>query len=151
MAAATLTAVRALLGMFMYARVQAARELPALNFPPAPKKIVATLPAIAPHFAIQVASFQTMTRAGRLVEQLTSAGYAARAVEQDLGDEGRIVEVLIGDYATWLAADPDLSALRSKHGFLDARLEPFVKTRIPGACPPFRSESLTSLKRAPQI
>jgi general secretion pathway protein A len=131
-AAATLVAVVALIGMFTYARVQAASELPELKFPPAPKKIVATLPAIEPHFAIQVASFQTMTRARGLVEELTSAGYyTARAVELNMGDEGRIVEVLVGDYETWQAANPDLSVLKTKHGFLDASVEPFVKTRKP--------------------
>jgi hypothetical protein len=131
-AAATLVAVVALIGMFTYARVQAASELPELKFPPAPKKIVATLPAIEPHFAIQVASFQTMTRARGLVEELTSAGYyTARAVELNMGDEGRIVEVLVGDYETWQAANPDLSVLKTKHGFLDASVEPFVETRKP--------------------
>jgi general secretion pathway protein A len=131
-AAATLVAVLALIGMFTYARVQAANEVPELTFPPAPKKLVATLPAIEPHFAIQVASFQTMTRARTLVEELTSVGYyTARAVELNMGDAGRIVEVLVGDYETWQAADPDLSVLKTKHGFLDASVEPFVKTRIP--------------------
>jgi general secretion pathway protein A len=131
-AAATLVAVLALIGMFTYARVQAASEVPELTFPPAPKKLVATLPAIEPHFAIQVASFQTMTRARTLVEELTSVGYyTARAVELNMGDAGRIVEVLVGDYETWQAADPDLSVLKTKHGFLDASVEPFVKTRIP--------------------
>ena len=130
-AAATLVALLALIGMFTYARLQAAAEIPDLKFPPAPKKIVATLPAIDPHFAIQVASFQTMSGAGRLVQQLKTAGYAARANELESGDEGRIVEVLVGDYSTWQAADPDLSVLRTKHGFSDARVEPFVKNRLP--------------------
>ena len=72
-----------------------------------------------------------MTRAGRLIEQLKTAGYAARAIELSMGDDGRIVEVMVGDYATWQAADPDLSVLKTKHGFLDARIEPFVKVRTP--------------------
>ena len=128
-AAVTLVAVLALIGMFMYARVQAASDVPGLTFPPAPTKIVATLPAVAPHFAIQVASFQTMTRAGRLVEELTTAGYAARAVELDMGDDGRVVQVLVGDYPTWQAAEPDLAVLRAQRGFADARVEPSTSAR----------------------
>ena len=107
-------------------RVQAASEIPNLRFPATPKKVVGTLPAIVPHFAIQVASFQTMARAERLAQQLTNSGYVARAIELDLGQSGRIVEVLVGDYATEQDANRDLSALRSQLGFPDARVEPFV-------------------------
>src|SRR4029453_12640733 len=99
--------------------------------PPNQKNSVAAPPPLDPHFAIQVASFQTMTGAGRLVEQLKTAGYAARANEMESGDEGRIVEGLVGDYSTGRAADPDLSVLKTKHGFLAARVEPFVKNRLP--------------------
>jgi type II secretory pathway predicted ATPase ExeA len=131
-AATTVVAVLALSGLFIYARVQAASEVGEVKFPPAPKRIVATLPAITPRFTIQVASFQTMTRAGRLVEQLTNAGYyTTRAVAREVGDDGRIVEVLVGEYPTWQEAGPDLAVLQSRHGFFDARIEPFVKTAAP--------------------
>ncbi|HKT79540.1 MAG TPA: AAA family ATPase, partial [Vicinamibacterales bacterium] len=60
--AAVLLALMAMGVMFGYARMQAASEVPDLRFPAAPTKIVATLPTIVPHFAIQVASFQTLAR-----------------------------------------------------------------------------------------
>jgi cell division septation protein DedD len=115
--------------MFMYVRVQAMSEVPALKFPLPPTRIVETLPAVMPpgsqHFAIQVASFETMSRAGRLVEQLAGAGYRARAVEQTVGEGVRIVEVLVGDYRSAAEAHTDLSALRTAHGFADAHIAPF--------------------------
>jgi hypothetical protein len=127
-AAAVLLALITIGVMFGYARVQAASDVPDLRFPAAPKKAFATLPAIVPHFAIQIASFQTMTRAQRLAQQLTSTGYDARAIEVSLGASGRIVQVLVGDYATEQDATRDLTALQSRLGVLDARVEPFVTT-----------------------
>jgi type II secretory pathway predicted ATPase ExeA len=130
--AAMLVALVAIAGMFAYVRVQAMSEVSDLRFPSAPARAVVTLPAITTHYAIQVASFETMTRAGRLVEELANAGFTARAAELDMGERGRIVRVLVGDFSTWDAATPDLAVLRSQHGFFDARVEPFVvsaKTR----------------------
>jgi hypothetical protein len=46
----------------------------------------------------------------------------------NLGQGGRIVEVMVGDYATEQDASRDLTALRSQLGFADARVEPFVVT-----------------------
>jgi general secretion pathway protein A len=124
--AAVLLALIALGTMFGYARVQAASDVPDLRFPAAPTKVVATLPTIVPHFAIQVASFQTLARAERLAQELTNTGYDARAIELNLGQSGRIVAVMVGDYATEQDATRDLTALRSRLGFSDARVEPFV-------------------------
>jgi len=124
--AAVLLALVAMGVMFAYARVQAASDVPDLRFPAPPKKVVATLPVIVPHFAIQVASFQTLARAERLAQQLTNSGYDARAIELNPGQSGRIVEVMVGDYATEQDAARDLTALRSQLGFPDARVEPFV-------------------------
>jgi hypothetical protein len=59
---------------------------------------------------------------------LTKTGYDARANELNLGQGGRIVEVMVGDYATEQDASRDLNALRSQLGFPDARVEPFVVT-----------------------
>jgi hypothetical protein len=42
------------------------------------------------------------------------------------GQSGRIVEVMVGDYATEQDAARDLTALRSQLGLPDARVEPFV-------------------------
>ncbi len=124
--AAMLLALLALGGMFTYVRVQAASERPDVRFPPPPAKLVATLPAIVPHFGIQVATFQTLGRAQRLAQQLTNSGYPAIAIERSLGPAGSIFEVLVGDYSAELDAAGDLAALRSQHGFPDARVEPFV-------------------------
>lgn len=124
--AAVLLALIAIGVMFGYARVQAASDVSDLRFPAPPKKVVATLPTIVPHFAIQVASFQTLARADRLAQELTKTGYDARAIELNLGQSGRIVGVMVGDYATEQDATRDLTALRSQLGFPDARIEPFV-------------------------
>ena len=126
--AATLLALVAIGVMFAYARLQAASDVPDLRFPAPPAKVTATFPAIVPHFAIQVASFQTAARAERLAQQLTNAGYDARAIELNLGQIDHIVEVMVGDYATEQDATRDLTALRSQLGFSDARVEPFVST-----------------------
>jgi len=124
--AAMLVALVAIGGMLAYVRLQAASEIPDLRFPTAPKKVVGTLPAIVPHFAIQVASFQTLARGERLAEQLTNIGYRSRAVEREISPGVRIVQVLVGDYPSEQDAGRDLTALRSQHGFPDARVEPFV-------------------------
>jgi type II secretory pathway predicted ATPase ExeA len=127
-AAASLVAVLALGGMFTYVQVQAMGELPSLAFPAAPPRVVETLPAVMPpggqHFMIQVASFQTMAPAERLVAHLTSAGYLTRAVERPIADGRSIVEVLVGDYRTSEEANAALATLRTAHGFFDARVAP---------------------------
>ena len=128
--AAVLLALIAIGVMFGYARVQAASDVPDLKFPAPPGKVVASLPTIVPHFAIQVASFQTLARAERLAQELTKAGHDARAIELNLGQTGRIVTVMVGDYATEQDATRDLAALQSQLGFVDARIEPFVTTAI---------------------
>ena len=134
-AASTLVAVLAMGGMLTYVRVQTLSEIPTIAFPPPPKRIESTMPAVTPpatqRFAIQVASFQTMERAEVLLDQLTSLGFEARASEVNAGELGRIVEVLVGDYLTAAAADPDLSKLRSQRDFFDAHVVPFfaVATR----------------------
>jgi type II secretory pathway predicted ATPase ExeA len=132
--AATALAVLALIGIFMYARVQAMSALPLMKLPEPPARVVETLPAVMPpgsqHFAIQVASFETTARAGRLVQELAGAGYKARAVEQTVGEGVRIIGVLVGDYRTAGDANSDLSALRTRHGFVDAHIAPFfIETR----------------------
>jgi type II secretory pathway predicted ATPase ExeA len=114
-------------GMFAYVRVQAAGELTDLTIPAAPKKVASTLPAIVPHFTIQVASFQTLGRAERLAQQLSTTGYRARAVEVEMAQGTRIVEVLVGDYPTEQDASRDLTVLRTQYGFTDASVEPFAR------------------------
>jgi cell division septation protein DedD len=75
-------------------------------------------------FAIQVASFESVLRAQRLVEQLTLQGYRSRIVALDFGPpRGRLVQVLVGGYPTAADAEPDLARMRARPGFADARLE----------------------------
>jgi len=130
--AAALAAIVALGAMFAYLRVQAMTELPALKFPSSPTRVAATLPPVLPagteYFAIQVASFQTTTVAGRLVKQLTDAGFRAGSVEATLGDGSRFVKVLVGHYPKAEEAREDLAVLRAQLGFADARVEPFIST-----------------------
>lgn len=122
--AAMLIAILATGGMFTYVQVLDASEPPDVRFPPPPARVGATVPAIVPHFAIQVATFQTLARAQRLAQQLTATGYPARTLERSLGPAGSIFEVVVGDYPTVFDAVRDLTSLQSQHGFNDARVEP---------------------------
>lgn len=133
-AASSLVAVLALGGMFTYLQVQAIGEPPSLAFPAAPKSVVETLPAVMPpagqHFTIQVASFESMAPAERLVARLTSAGYQTRAIERRIGGGRSIVEVLVGDYRTTDEANAALPTLRTVHGFFDAEVEPLLSADL---------------------
>ena len=128
--AATLAAIVALGGMLAYVRVQALGELPALRLPSSPMRVAEPLPPVLPagtqQFAIQVASFQTMSGAGRLVKQLTDAGFRAGPMEAFLDDGSRFVKVLVGHYRTAAEANADLGVLRAQLGFADAHVEPYV-------------------------
>jgi type II secretory pathway predicted ATPase ExeA/cell division septation protein DedD len=73
-------------------------------------------------YAIDVALFNSTTRARRLVDELTAAGYHAYQRDLDLGDRGRLHEVLVGLYATRDAADTDLARIRAIRGYQDATL-----------------------------
>jgi general secretion pathway protein A len=130
--AAALLAIFAIGAMVTYVGVQSISELPGVSFPSPPKRLAAALPAVAlpgsEPVAIQVASFQTMGRAGQVVEQLASAGYQARAVELNLAGR-RFVAVLVGDYRSADAANDDLASLRTLHGFVDAHLQPMMPRR----------------------
>jgi type II secretory pathway predicted ATPase ExeA/cell division septation protein DedD len=75
-------------------------------------------------YAIQVAAFSTRARADRLVEELTSAGYRAQAVEKDWGlPRGRLVLVSVGAYTSASDVQRDLQRIRElPGGFTDARI-----------------------------
>jgi hypothetical protein len=126
--AAMFLALLATGGMFTYVRLQAATDPPALRFPPPPAKVLGALPPIVPHFGVQVATFQTLSRAQQLAQQLTNSGFPAIAIERSLGPAGSIFEVVVGDYATELDAARDLVALQAQRRFPDARIEPFTGT-----------------------
>jgi general secretion pathway protein A len=149
-AGAALVAITAIGAMVAYMRVQALSELPTITLPPSPKRIVPTIEPTPPldpaslapigtrpsarapierhdgeRFAIQVATFETLPRAERLVGELTTAGYRARAIELDVGAERRrLVQVLVGGYGSAEDAGPDLTRMRALPDFADARLEP---------------------------
>jgi general secretion pathway protein A len=73
-------------------------------------------------YAIDVALFNSDTRARRLVDELTAAGYHAYQHDLDLGDRGHLHEVLVGLYTTRDAADTDLARIRAIRGYQDAAL-----------------------------
>ncbi len=75
-------------------------------------------------FAIVVASFSNRARADRLVDELTSAGYRASAVERDWGPpRGRMVQVNIDGYASAIEVQRDLQRIRElPGGYSDARI-----------------------------
>jgi hypothetical protein len=71
-----------------------------------------------------VASFQGAERAQRLVDELTTAGYGAHAVERDGGPtRGRFVQVLISGYTSPIDVERDLHRIRElPGGYADARV-----------------------------
>jgi cell division septation protein DedD len=75
------------------------------------------------NYIIQVASFEGRTRSGRLVEELTIAGFRAREVQLDLGPpRGRLWQVIVGGYSSALEVQRDLQRIREMPGYKDARL-----------------------------
>jgi cell division septation protein DedD len=132
-------------GTFWYARVQALdREIaipapppgvltiPQLPLPPtrdpiaaeAAAPVVDAPPEHTGEFSIIVASFTNPTRAGSLVDELTKAGFAARAVERDWGPpRGRLIQVNVGGYASPIDVQRDLQRIRElPGGYEDARI-----------------------------
>jgi cell division septation protein DedD len=75
-------------------------------------------------FSILVASFESRERAERLVEELTDAGYGARAVERDGGPgRGRLVQVKVTGYRSTTDVQRDLQRIRElPGGYTDARI-----------------------------
>lgn len=84
----------------------------------------AAVPAEGGPFTILVASFESRDRAERLVEELTNAGYRARAVERDGGpSRGRLMQVNVGAYASAIEVQRDLQQIRElPGGYGDARI-----------------------------
>jgi type II secretory pathway predicted ATPase ExeA len=144
-AAALLIAVPgAMGGARWYARVQAlesdiAAVLPLPSQPltlpapplasrPDPLTLDAIVPVAAPPdaggtFAIVVASFTNPARAEPLVEELTRAGFRARAVEREAGAGGRLIQVNVGGYTSAIDVQRDLQRIREMPGgYSDARI-----------------------------
>lgn len=107
---------------------------PEIDSTPAPQQTAVNAPAVpaaapadaAPRgaYAILVASFSTRARADRVVDELTSAGYRAHAVEKDWGQpRGRLVHVSVGTYTSPADVQRDLQRIRElPGGFADARV-----------------------------
>jgi general secretion pathway protein A len=72
-------------------------------------------------YAIAVATFESRTRAARLVDELTRAGYRAREVELDLGPRGRFLQVIVDGYSSAVEVESDLQRIRALPGYGDAR------------------------------
>lgn len=94
---------------------------PALKVPAAPETLPAEFPA-ARSYIIEVALFNSQERAGRLVEDLTAAGYQAYEAAVNLGDAGIRRQVLLGPYATRAEAASDLERVRQMPAYQDARV-----------------------------
>ena len=85
---------------------------------------VKAIPATAGGYTIMVASLSNRDRAQRLVEELTTAGYRAHAVERDWGPpRGVLVHVSVGGYASVIDVQRDLQRIRElPGGYADARI-----------------------------
>jgi general secretion pathway protein A len=74
-------------------------------------------------YAIQVASFESRTRADRLVSELAQAGFRARTVEFDLGSpRGLVLQIRLDGYQNAADAERDLAKIRELPGYEDAHL-----------------------------
>jgi general secretion pathway protein A len=74
-------------------------------------------------YSILVASFEHRSRADRLVEELTTAGYGAHAEEREGGPTGRLLQVRISGYTSAIDVQRDLERIRElPGGYSDARI-----------------------------
>jgi general secretion pathway protein A len=99
---------------------------PAVSKPHVNRAVLAASPLASDGggYVIVVASFESRARAERLVAELISAGYRARAVERDWGPpRGRLVQVNVGGYASAVDVQRDLQRIRDlPGGYTDARI-----------------------------
>jgi type II secretory pathway predicted ATPase ExeA/cell division septation protein DedD len=87
-----------------------------------PAARLAAAPGGAGLFAIDVALFDSGSRADRLAGELTAAGFHAYQNDLDLGVRGHFHEVLVGTYATREAADAAAARIREMRGYQDAKV-----------------------------
>jgi cell division septation protein DedD len=83
----------------------------------------APAPSAGP-FAIDVALFNSTTRASRLAAELMAANYPAYVRNFDLGDRGRLYQVRIGPFTSREAADAEVARVHAMPGYADARVVP---------------------------
>ena len=91
---------------------------------PGPEKPAPAAPASPAGYTILVASFKSSARAQHVVDELTNAGFGARALERDFGPErGRFFVVVVSGYTSALDIQRDLHQIRSlPGGYADARI-----------------------------
>jgi type II secretory pathway predicted ATPase ExeA len=106
----------------VHASPQAPPSTPAAASPSAPA--AAAVPGARGSYTILVASFKSAATAERVVEELTNAGFGARAVERDGGPgRGRFMLVMVSGYTSAIDVQRDLQQIRAlPGGYADARI-----------------------------
>jgi general secretion pathway protein A len=106
--------------------LRASPEVPASKSAAASPKAAAAaaVPGARGSYTILVASFKSAESAERVVEELTNAGFGARAVERDGGPErGRYMLVVVSGYTSAIDVQRDLQQIRAlPGGYTDARI-----------------------------
>jgi hypothetical protein len=100
------------------------RLAPASPAPAPPRAAAAAVPGAPGTFTILVASFKSTQTAARVVDELTNAGFGARAVERDFGAaRGRYMVVMVSGYMSAIDVQRDLQRIRAlPGGYADARI-----------------------------
>jgi type II secretory pathway predicted ATPase ExeA/cell division septation protein DedD len=101
--------------------VQASHPMPIAASPTVAAPVV---PGARGSYTILVASFKSAEAAERVVEELTNAGFGARAVERDGGAaRGRWMQVMVSGYTSAIDVQRDLQQIRALPGaYSDARI-----------------------------
>jgi type II secretory pathway predicted ATPase ExeA len=89
----------------------------------------------APKAALQIATFQSATRAQQAVDQLRAAGYRAYSVELAPQNGERMLTVFLGPYSDVSDAERDLDAVRRIPDYVTARVVPLVPALLPPDAP----------------
>jgi type II secretory pathway predicted ATPase ExeA/cell division septation protein DedD len=84
--------------------------------------LAAPAPAAAGIYSIDVALFNSTTRASVLVTDLLAANHHAYVRDLDLGDRGHLYEVMVGPFAGREEADAELARIHAIPGYADARM-----------------------------
>jgi len=101
---------------------------PMLAAAPAPSEAV---PVATPKVVLQMATFQSSSRARQAIQELRDAGFQAYSVELAPQDGERMLTVLLGPYTELATAERDLDAARQLPGYNTARLVEAVPALLP--------------------
>jgi len=102
--------------------------LPVLVAAPAPSEAV---PVATPKVVLQMATFQSSSRARQAIQELRDAGFQAYSVELAPQDGERMLTVLLGPYTEVAAAERDPDAARQLPGYNTARIVEAVPALLP--------------------